>query len=250
VTDKLQAFFDRCMDQLKQLKDESAADIQAAALAVADAIQNERGYFLFGSGHSALVAQEAYWRAGGLAPALPISDPMGGDAERLVGYGALLLAHYDLQAGDVIVIISNSGINPLPVEMALECKARGLTVVAITCLAHSQAVPSRHPSGRKLYEAADIVVDTHGEPGDALLDLPGLPGKVGALSTLLGIAIIEAITVQAASILGERGLTPPVLVSSNLPEGDAHNRALVERYRGRMVRSEVPSVDEKTAAST
>ncbi len=248
MTDPIERYLNVCIEQLGQLRDRSAGAIEAAGQAVADAIQNDRGYFLFGSGHSALIAHEAFWRAGGLAAALPIADPLGGDAERLPGYGVALLAHYDLQPGGVIVVISNSGINPLPVEVALECKARRLTVIAITCLAHSQSVASRHSGGKKLYEVADIVIDTQGAPGDAALDLPGVPGRIGPTSTLLGAAIVEAIAVQTAAILAERGFAPPVLVSSNLPEGDAHNRALVERYQRRLIRFEVPTVDVKPAA--
>jgi uncharacterized phosphosugar-binding protein len=168
---------------------------------------------------------------------------MQGDSERLSGFAVTLLAHYDLQPGGVIVVISNSGINPLPVEMALECKARGLTVIAITCLSHSEDVTSRHPGGKKLYEVADVVIDTHGVAGDAVLDLPNTPGRVGGTSTMLGIAIVETITVQAAAHLAERGLVPPVLVSANVPEGDAHNREVAARYRERLVRYEVPTVD-------
>lgn len=245
MADSIERYLNVCIEQLIQLRERSANAIDAAAHAVADAIQADKGYFLFGSGHSALIAHEAFWRAGGLAPALPISDPSWGDAERLPGYGVTLLGHYDLQPGSVMVVISNSGINPLPVEVAIESKERGLTVIAITCLAHSQNVPSRHPSGKKLYEVADIVIDTQGVPGDAALELPGVPGRVGPTSTILGVAIVEAISVQAAAILAERGIVPPVLVSSNLPEGDMHNRKLVERYRNRLIRSEVPTVDAK-----
>ena len=249
MAESIERYLNICIEQLIQLREHSVNAIDAAAQAVADAIQADKGYFLFGSGHSALIAHEAFWRAGGLAPALPILDPSWGDAERLTGYGVTLLEHYDLQAGSVMVVISNSGINPLPVEVAMESKGRGLTVIAITCLAHSQNVPSRHPSGKKLYEVADIVIDTQGVPGDAALELPGVPGRVGPTSTILGVAIVEAISVQAAAILVERGIVPPVLVSSNLPEGDIHNRKLIERYRNRLIRSEVPTVDAKPRRS-
>jgi uncharacterized phosphosugar-binding protein len=249
MVDPIGRYLNTCIEQLTLLRDRSAEAIDAAAHAVADAIQADKGYFLFGSGHSALIAHEAFWRAGGLAAALPIPDPSWGDAERLPGYGAILLGHYDLQPGSVMMVISNSGINPLPVEVALECKERGLTVIAITCLAHSQNVPSRHPSGKKLYQVADIVIDTQGVPGDATLELPGVPGRVGPTSTVLGAAIVEAVSVQAAAILAERGIMPPVLVSSNLPEGDMHNRKLIERYRGRLIRCEIPTVDVRPAQS-
>ncbi len=249
MTSFIEDYLTICIEQLALLRERSAASIAAAAEVVADAIQNDKGYFLFGSGHSALIAHEAFWRAGGLAPALPIVDPTEGDAERLPGYAPIVLDHYDLQPGSVIVVISNSGINPLPVEVALECKARGLTVIAITCLAHSQQVASRHPEGKKLYEVADIVIDTQGLPGDAALEMPGVPGRVGPTSTLLGAAIVEAISVQATAALVARGVTPPVLVSANLPEGDAHNRALIERYRNRLFRRQVSTVDAKSTRS-
>jgi len=245
----ISSYIDLCIQQLSTLRDSSSNAIEVAAKAVATAIQQDKGFFLFGSGHSALVAHEAFWRAGGLAAALPIEDPMGGDAERLSGYAPILLAHYDLQPGGVIIVISNSGINPLPIDIALQSKAHGLVVIVITCLDHSRQVPSRHPSGKKLFEVADIVIDTHGIPGDAAMDLAGLPGRVGPTSTLLGIAIIEAIIVQVAVNLVERGVVPPILISSNLPEGDTHNRALVEHYRPRLVHLAVPTVDEMPTPS-
>ncbi len=249
MDDPIERYLDLCITQLGCVRDRSAQAIDAAACAVADAVQNDKGYFLFGSGHSGLIAQEAFWRAGGLAPALPIQDPLEGDAERLPGYALRLLAHYDTQPGGVMLIISNSGINPLPIEMAMESKARGLTVIAVTCLSHAREVASRHPSGRKLHELADVIIDTQGLPGDAALEIPSVPGRVGPTSTVLGAAIINAITVAAATLLAERGFPPPVLVSANLPEGDSHNAQLIARYRGRLVRSAIPTTESKPATT-
>ncbi len=243
----IEHYLDTCIRQLEAVRDQSAEAIDAAARAVAEAIENDRGYYLFGSGHSGLTAHEAFWRAGGLAPALPIDDPLEGDAERLPGYAIKLLAHYELQPGGVIVIISNSGINPLPIEMAMESKARGLTVIAVTCLEHAAGVASRHAGGRKLHELAEIVIDTQGIPGDAVLEMPSVPGRVGPTSTVLGAAIVNAISVAAARHLADRGIVPPVLVSSNLPEGDAHNARLVTRYRSRLARTLIPTADAEPA---
>ncbi|MCJ7623353.1 MAG: sugar isomerase domain-containing protein [Anaerolineaceae bacterium] len=236
-------YLSMCMSNIAKIRDKSGEAIVAAAVAVADSIQHDKGYFLFGSGHSALVAHEAYWRSGGLAPALPIRDPMEGDAERLSGYAPILLARYPLQTGGTIVVVSNSGVNPLPIEVASISRDRGLTVIAITCLSHSKNTPSRHPTSKKLYEVSDIVIDTMGEIGDAILEIPGSPGKIGPISTLAGIAIVDSISVQAVAILIERGITPPVLVSANLPAGDAHNLEIADRYREKLIRYEVPGVD-------
>jgi uncharacterized phosphosugar-binding protein len=215
-------YFQAVITQLQTVLEESGDAIYAAAEAVAEALANDKDYMLFGSGHSALIARDGTWRAGGLAPAIFIEDISGGAAERIEGMAAL--------------VVSNSGINPNPIEMAMVSKAAGLTVIAVTSLAHSQAVQSRHSSGKKLYQIADIVIDIHGISGDAALDIPHTTIKAGATSTAIGSAIIQAIGTQAAALLAERGITPPVLISANVPEGDAHNEKLRAKYRPRMVR--------------
>lgn len=237
--------FNQAIKQLKCVEEAEAGPIRRAAELVADAIAADKIFYLFGSGHSAFIAGDAYWRAGGLAPALPIPEPLGGDAERLPGFAAVLLGHYQLQAGSVIIIISNSGINPLPIELAMECHQLGLKVVAITNKEHSAAVPVRHAGGKKLMELADVVIDTHGVPGDAALTLPGTNIRVGPTSTAVGTTIIQAIVAEAAGILQERGIQPPVIISANLPEGDAWNRKLAEKYRSQLVRCEISTVDRK-----
>jgi uncharacterized phosphosugar-binding protein len=241
MTSYIDQYFSLAAALLQTLARDSAPAIRRAAQAVADAIAGDKDFLLFGSGHSALIARDAAGRAGGLIPALQIEDVADGDAERLEGMAKVILARYDLRPGSVLVVISNSGINAVPVEMALLARDAGLTVVAVTSLAHSQSVRSRHSSGRKLYEVAGIVIDTHNVPGDAALELPGGALKSGAMSTLLGSAIIQALTVQAAALLAERGIEPPVFVSANVPGGDEHNRALAGRYWPRLVKHQLSS---------
>jgi uncharacterized phosphosugar-binding protein len=231
--------FETCIAQLQQVQQAEAEGIHAAGEWVARAIAENTGFYLFGSGHSAYIARDAFWRAGGLAPALPIFDPLGGDAERLEGYAAFLLARYDLQPGGVMLIISNSGINALPLEIALAAKDRGLKVIALTSRSHSSQVPSRHSSGQKLMEIADLVIDTHGIPGDAAVELPNSALRVAPTSTVIGAAIVQAICAAAAARLLEMGIQPPVIVSMNMPDGDDWNRALERRYRPSLVRFEV-----------
>lgn len=243
MADIIAQFHQHVTKQLQAIVDAEAANIRAAAEAIANAIQNERDYFTFGSGHSELVAREAMWRAGGFAPAVAIDDHTGGDAERIEGVAKLILGHYTLREGGVMIVISNSGINAVPIEAAMLAKDAGLTVVALTALEHSRDVSPRHSSGKKLYEVADIVIDTHTPRGDSALPMPNSGIKAGATSTLAGVFIIEAITVQAAAILDERGITPPVLISANVPEGDAHNLALKQKYMPRMARFPVDTAD-------
>lgn len=236
MTNYIENYFAFAADLLQRVLNESGAAMHETAVAVADAIQHDGMWLLFGSGHSALVAKDAAYRAGGLSPVLTIDDVADGDAERLEGMAKYLLARYTIQAGSAIAIISNSGINPVPIEMAMICREQGLKVIAITSLTHSQSVASRHSSGKKLYEVADIVINTQSAPGDAAIQLPHSPYKSGAASTLIGAAIVQAITVQAAALLSERGIEPPVWVSANVPGGDEHNNTLLKNYLPRLAR--------------
>jgi uncharacterized phosphosugar-binding protein len=230
--------------QLARIVEREADNISRAAGAIANALINDRDFFTFGSGHSELVAREAMWRAGGLAPATAIYDHTGGDMERLEGVAELILGHYTLRPGGVMIVISNSGVNPVPIEAAQVARQAGLTTVAMTALAHSQAVPSRHSSGQKLYDVADIVIDTHTPRGDSALPLAS-GVKAGATSTLAGVFIMEAMTTEAAFIMEAKGVTPPVIVSANVPEGDAHNLDLKQRYLSRHARYVIDTADLK-----
>jgi uncharacterized phosphosugar-binding protein len=234
-------FFDVAIDLMRRVADESGESIRQAAEAVAGAIANDKDVLLFGSGHSALVARDACGRAGGLVPAIAIEDLADGDAERLEGVAKVILGRYDLRPGGVMFVISNSGINAVPIEIALLAKDAGMVAVAITSLAHSRSVNSRHSSGKKLYEIADIAIDTHGVAGDSAIALPGGKLRSGATSTMIGCAIIQAVTVQAAALLVERGIEPPVLISANIEGGDEHNREVIAHYWSRLARHTVSS---------
>jgi uncharacterized phosphosugar-binding protein len=243
MADILEQFHTTVVEQLQAIIDSEGDAIRSAAHVVAGAVAADKDFMAFGSGHSELVAREIMWRAGGLAPALAVHDHTSGDAERMEGIAKLILGHYTLREGGVMVVISNSGINPVPVEAAQIAKSARMTVVAITALQHSKAVPARHSSGQKLYEVADIVIDTHVPRGDTALTLPNSGLQTGPTSTLAGVFIMDTLVAQAAALLDERGVTPPLLVSANVPEGDTHNLALKQRYMPRMSRFPVDTAD-------
>ncbi|MDH7601538.1 MAG: SIS domain-containing protein [Armatimonadota bacterium] len=217
-------------DLLARIASTQHERIQQAAKVIADHIADGGILYLLGSGHSLAVAMEAFHRAGGLAPVDVIYDRTFGRAERLEGYAETLLKDYNIPAGGVVIIISNSGRNALPIEVALHCKARGITTIAITSLAHSQAVSSRHSSGKRLFEIADIVIDNCGVFGDAALDVEGVPAKVCPTSGIAGMFIIESIVAQVIENLVKAGHEPPVFISANVDGGDEHNARLYEKY--------------------
>lgn len=228
---KAEEFYEKIISILGKINETQQEKIQQAAEMVADQIAAGRIVYILGSGHSLMVASEAYHRAGGLAPIDIIHDRSFGRAERCLGYAKQLLDWYDPPSGSLVFIISQSGRNALGIEMALECKARGISTIAITCLAHSQSVTARHPSGKRLFEVADLVIDNCGVPGDAVLEIEGLPGKFTPTSTIAGSFIMDAIMAQAIENLVRRGIEPPVFVSANVEGGDEHNKKVFAKYQ-------------------
>ena len=154
--------------------------------------------------------------------------------ERVEGMAAVIFDYYGISSKDALVIISNSGRNAAPIEMAELAHAHGVPVVAITSLAHSQGTTSRHSSGKKLYQLADVVIDNLCPRGDAIIHLEGLATPVGAGSGVAGMFILHTIIVQAVQDLLDRGVQPPVFMSGNLDESEDYNRAMLERYKGRI----------------
>jgi uncharacterized phosphosugar-binding protein len=195
---------------------------------------------VFGSGHSAMLAQEVFHRAGGLVPfnaMLDINLTIFGTGhatklERLEGYAPAVLSNHDVRPGDVVLVISTSGVNPVPIEVAEHARAAGALVVALTSAEAYGEADSRHSSGRTLADVADLVIDSRVPRGDAVVGVGG--AAVGATSTVLGAFALNLLAVETARLLAAAGHPVPAFASQNLPGGDAHNAALVARYRDRL----------------
>ncbi|MEV4289528.1 SIS domain-containing protein [Nonomuraea bangladeshensis] len=220
----------------------AAADLLAAALSAGGVVN------AFGSGHSEAIAMEIAGRAGGLVPTnrLTLRDLVifGGEPpsvlqdpelERDPRIARRVYELAPVAPQDVFVIISSSGVNGCVVELAGLVKERGHGLIALTSLQHSRAVPARHPSGRKLFELADVVLDNGAPRGDSVLELPG-GGSFGAVSTITSALLAQLMVAGTVSRLLAAGQAPPVYLSANIPEGDAHNQALEARYAGRIRR--------------
>jgi uncharacterized phosphosugar-binding protein len=234
-----ETYFTRANDLLARAWTANAPTIARLAPIIGASVVRGGVIHTFGSGHSELISREIIGRAGGLVCVTGIIDPTGGFIENLPGYGTKLVERYDRQyqllAGETLIVISNSGKNGSPVDVALHGKQKGLTVVALTCLAMSQITPSQHPSGKRLFEVADHVLDNGGVPGDAIVDVSdGV--KAGPTSTFIGCSVLNWLMLAVIDWLKTNGHPLPILRSQNLPGAIEHNRELGRRYAGRLSR--------------
>ena len=205
------------------------------------AIREKHSIYLFGCSHAGILAEEMFYRTGGLALINPIFFPgfmlntrpitMTSQLERIEGIGKTLLLQNHVKAGDFLLIHSVSGRNTVPVEMAIEARKMGVFVACITNLEYSKSVSSRHPSGKHLFEVSDVVIDNCGVVGDAAIKMEGLMEKVGPTSTAVGTAILNALVVDVIEELVNAGEVPPIFMSANLDGGDEHNRKMMEEYK-------------------
>lgn len=238
----VERYFDLAQSKLQETLEREMPHIQQAAAYVAESCKQGGKFYVFGSGHSHMIAEELYLRAGGLALVHGILPPelmvhqqpvtKGTYLERLEGYAPALVELYRVDAKDTVMVVSNSGRNALPVEMCLAAKAKGAKVIAMTSMKHSADCTSRHSSGKKIYEIADVTIDNCAEKGDAAFQVEGMDSRIGPTSTVTGVVIAEALACQVAENLVKEGITPPVFVSSNVDGGDERNAKTFETYYG------------------
>lgn len=241
------ALFAEAQAAIAKLETTQMEMIRQAGALLADAIQRDGVIQVFGTGHSRAFAMEMSNRAGGLVPAnaidmellflrqvLPMSLWHSPELERDPATAAKILAQYDIRPADAFIIVSNSGRNGSTVEMAMRVKRHGHPLIVVTSMEHTTQVTSRHPSGKKLYELADIVIDNCGPYGDAALAVEGKDYKVCAVSSITGALIAQGLTAEIIGCLQRAGAEVPVLISANVDGGDAHNEALRAKYAGRI----------------
>lgn len=240
------AYPDIAHQVIDRIATEQRAAIDRAVSVIAPRLIDGGVLHVFGTGHARIPMHEMAGRAGGLAPVnlvrlsdlafrggyrpQDIADPL---LERDPAIAAPLFELTAPGPTDTFLIASNSGINGAVVEFAMRVRDAGLPLVALTSLAHSGSVPSRHPSGLKLSDLADVVIDSGAPAGDASLDL-GDGIRVGAVSNLAGIVVGQLLTEGIARAYLERGIVPPVFLSMNLPEGDGRNADPLAAFAGRV----------------
>lgn len=235
-------YFRRLYDVIEEMLGSQSLKIEQSADWMAESIAHGGIVHLFGSGHSHMVAEEVFHRAGSLMPLNPMLDPnltLFGMVnatllERTSGYSRVVIGTHDIRPGEVVIVASNSGVNPVPIEAVLEARERGARTIAITSDHHYKGVPSRHETGERLADVADVTIDTCVPRGDALVSIPGVEFPVGGVSSVVGLALINAVVVQTTHQLHQLGVEPPVIPTMNLPGGDEKMEGLVKAYRNRL----------------
>ena len=220
--------------------------ITKAARAVADTIARDELVHVIGpGGHSNMAVEEVFWRAGGFAAINPILDPgtnlIHGGArstaiERTPGYAISVLNAYRVgrKPGELLLIVNAYGINSMCIDLALEARKRQMITIGITSRSFADALakdhPSRHPTGKNLYQEVDHYLDNHLPFGDAIVQIEGTDKKMGPTSTFCNIFTINLLMIETAKALVALGIAPPILTSGNMPGGDEANRLLIDKY--------------------
>ncbi|MER7777844.1 SIS domain-containing protein [Streptomyces sp. NPDC096191] len=238
-------FLDAAIDLLRRVRDEEADSVEAAGTLLADTVERGGRLFAFGAGHSSLAAQDVVYRAGGLALMNLLTVPgvvgvdvmpatLGSALERVDGLASAVLDSSPLREGDVLVIISLSGRNAMPVEMAMNARALGVRTIGVTSVAYASETSSRHSSGTFLKDHCDIVLDSKIAVGDAELTLDTVPVPFAPASTVVTSALMQAMMATAAGALADRGIEPPLLRSGNVDGGHDWNGRVLAQYRDRI----------------
>jgi uncharacterized phosphosugar-binding protein len=236
-------YFEKGLELLKRLSDEQMDNIEQAAEIIAQAIADGHTFYAWGGPHSSLPVQDIFWRAGGLAIVNPLFTPglslevgpiyLTSFLERAEGSGKHYFAGIGAEPGDVILLVSTSGRNAFPIEMGMAAKGSKLKVIGMTSLTYSKSVPSRHTSGKKMFEYCDVVLDNLTIPGDAILEDDRLPQKVGPTSGWVGCFILQALMAEVSERLVERDIVPPIYRALNLDGQEEYVQYLEDLKRER-----------------
>ncbi len=230
---------DKILEVIKNAEERNSDTIKFLAEKFAQNIEDDKIIHTFGTGHSHMLGIEMFARAGGLGNVDAMLDPdtltsfgaqRSGAMEKTSGVSDVIYDSYNIEAGDIMVITSNSGRNAMPIEMAMRCQKEGVYVVALTNLEQSKNTTSRHPSGKRLFEVADCVIDSCVPDGDATLDLSGI--KTGPASSIVTMYLVNTIISEAIKIVLSHGKRPYVFQSQNVDGFD--NNAIYEHFKNRI----------------
>lgn len=232
-------FFSGIAQIFEQVQQTQGRAIEQAAELIAEAVIHDGVVHLFGTGHSNVIAEEVFGRANTLAPVNQVVDlSMAGSVntvrsfylERVEGIGQLIFEHVRAQPQDVFLVISNSGRNAVPIDFARSAQEHGHKVIVETCVEFSLSQPSRHSSGKRLLDYADVILDNKTPYADMVVSVEGGKHGLGSASGIMGSILVHATLVEAATKIKERGIEPPVFMHGNLDGGMEYNQSLLDKY--------------------
>lgn len=241
-------YYKRIIENLEEINAKQGDNIIKAGALMADAIADDRLISVYGGGgHTTLPVGEMFFRAGGLACINPVMETWLSvfnqalkylELERTVNYGGSIMRYYDLKKDDVLIIFHNIGINPATIDAAMEAKKNGVKIIAVSSSYWQTQMPAdhfiRHPSGKNLFDFADVCIDDYNPVGDAVVNVPGLDTPIAPVSNIVDFYIAHLLEIECVRQCVERGITPPVWSSANTPGGDEKNAAYLEKYRPRV----------------
>lgn len=239
----LNSYFEKVSQLLQFVLENENKQLQLAAEKVAMSIENGGIIQLFGCGHSHILTEEVFYRAGGLVPIKPILfEPLmlhegamrSSQLERKNDYAQNFLTEHEIKENDIVFVLSTSGRNPVPVDVAQYAREKGAFVIGLTSLEYSQSQPSRHKSGKHLYNSVDLVINNYSAKGDAILSYDKVKVPFAPTSTVIGAAILNSIFAEAIKLMADHNFEPPIFLSGNMEGSDAHNEALVKKYEKRI----------------
>ena len=241
-------YLETTLSVLRRVEKEQQANIEKAGSLMADAIAEDRLIHVYGGGgHTTLVMGELFFRAGGLANINPIMETGLSvfnqalkylELERCVNYGRSIVKYFDLKKGDLLIIFHNIGINAATIDAAMEAKDAGASIVAVSSSHWQNEMPSdhfiRHPSGKNLFDLADVCIDDYNRVGDCVVTVPGFETPIAPNSNLVDFYIAHRLEIEAVKQCVARGIEPPIWRSANTPGGDAFNAKFVKKYKPRV----------------
>lgn len=238
-----ESYFSTMQDVVQKVLDSQGDAIERAAALLADTTQKGGIIYGFGTGHSHLVCDDAFWRAATPANYCALLEQSATGSfeitksyqfENLYGVGANVVDYHRIGPDDCLIVISNSGNNIAPVDAALRAKEKGIPVIAITAVEYSDFLTTKHKAGVKLKDIADVVLDNCSLIGDAATEIEGFPMKVGSTSTIPNVFLQNAVLVEMVEILVQRGFEPDVYYNGHMafmdPSCADHNDRLVDKY--------------------
>lgn len=242
-TDLIGDYIALLRDQLALLESTQRPHLERAGALVAATLERGGLVHVFGSGHSHMIAEELFYRAGGLGAVNPVlvddlmlhvSATGSTVLERMPGRGSELFDTLNAGPADCLIVISNSGGNQIAVELAQRARAAGIAVIAIVSVRHATSAAALRSGAASIDRIADVTIDNLGVVGDAAVDVPGVPSPMGPTSSAIGVTIANIIAMTGAAAAAASGAEPGVFASSNVAGGDDRNRELIGRYQPRV----------------